>query len=133
LTIVRNTCYTWLRKNRLPAEMLAGATARTAEVAADPATEPEVRILRDADRHLVRHALDALPTEFREVLSSAIEDPPKEIADIIDAPLAPSCRAGAARARLQQGLVERMRGRHEHHVRTGPSTGVGILRSRAGR
>jgi RNA polymerase sigma-70 factor (ECF subfamily) len=114
LTIVRNTCYTWLRKNRPPAELLRGGDGEeVAEIAADPSTEPEVRILRDADRHLVRDALDALPTEFREVLVlREIENLSyKEIADIIAAPLGTvMSRLARARARLQQGLVERLRG-----------------------
>src|SRR6185369_8488663 len=68
LTIVRITCYSWLEKNRTPGATSSGDADEPAALAADASTQPEVRLLRDADRHLVRDALDSLSAEFREVL-----------------------------------------------------------------
>jgi RNA polymerase sigma-70 factor (ECF subfamily) len=114
LTIVRNTCYSWLEKNRTPGATSSGdADEAVAALAADASTQPEVQVLREADRHLVRDALDSLPAEFREVLLlREVESfSYKEIADIIDAPLGTvMSRLARARARLQQCLVERTRG-----------------------
>ncbi len=110
LTIVRNTCYTWLRRNRA-AEMAAGAAdGGWGEIAADPATEPEARCIRDADRELLREALEALPAEFREalVLRELEGFSYKEIADIADVPLGTvMSRLARARQRLQQTLLRR--------------------------
>lgn len=114
LTIVRNTCYSWLEKNRAPGAALTGdADERALDVAADPATQPEVQVLRAADRHLVRDALDSLPAEFREVLVlRELESfSYKEIADIIDVPLGTvMSRLARARARLQECLLQRTQG-----------------------
>jgi RNA polymerase sigma-70 factor (ECF subfamily) len=64
LTIVRNTCYSWLEKNRTPGATSSGdADEAVAALAADASTQPEVQVLREADRHLVRDA----PTACRRV------------------------------------------------------------------
>jgi len=114
LTIVRNTCYTWLRRNR-PTEM-AGAESyvddRSAEISADAATEPEVRVVRDLDRQLLRAAIEALPAEFREalVLRELEGFSYKEIAAIADVPLGTvMSRLARARQQLQQSLQRRMK------------------------
>ena len=114
LTIVRNTCYTWLRKNRA-AEAAVGGDAGddgVEEIPGDPATQPEVRFIRDVDQQLVREALAALPAEFREVLVlRELEGfSYKEIADIVDVPLGTvMSRLARARQRLQQSLLGRMK------------------------
>jgi RNA polymerase sigma-70 factor (ECF subfamily) len=65
-SIVRNTCYTWLRKNRTHDlmtefdEALHSGTEQTAS--------PEALQLRRADSEMVKEALEKLPAEFREVL-----------------------------------------------------------------
>jgi RNA polymerase sigma-70 factor (ECF subfamily) len=62
LTIVRNTCYTWMRRNRAPQQ---------AELAAEPAAttpDPEAALLELADAETVRRALAELPVEYREVM-----------------------------------------------------------------
>jgi RNA polymerase sigma factor (sigma-70 family) len=113
LTIVRNTCYTWLRQNRI---VEAAATASHVEgggvdLSADPATEPEVQFIRNADRRLVRDALEALPAEFREalVLRELEGFSYKEIADITDVPLGTvMSRLARARQQLQEFLRRRM-------------------------
>lgn len=78
LTIVRNTCYTWLRQNRTHKDMLSfddalyhsdtedgAGVARISGAAAD---NPESRLLQHADRRLLQQALEELPVEFREVI-----------------------------------------------------------------
>ena len=65
LTIVRNTCCTWLQANRAGErftpfdEELHGANAA--------GTEPDAALLARADRDMVRQAMEELPAEFREV------------------------------------------------------------------
>jgi RNA polymerase sigma factor (sigma-70 family) len=60
LAIVRNTCYTWLRKNRAP-------DLAVPDVATEQANPEELQ-LQKADAEILRQALDRLPAEFREVL-----------------------------------------------------------------
>ncbi len=114
LTIVRNTCYTWLRQNRAAEAAFAGDAGDEGveEIPGDPATEPEVQFIRDVDQQLLREALDALPAEFREVLVlRELEGLSyKEIADIVDVPLGTvMSRLARARQRLQRSLLERMK------------------------
>jgi RNA polymerase sigma factor (sigma-70 family) len=61
LAIVRNTCYTWLRKNRGP------ELALVPDVATEEANPEELQ-MKKADGEMLRKALDRLPDEFREVL-----------------------------------------------------------------
>ena len=114
LTIVRNTCYTWLRQNRAPEA--AGALGKTdegwVEVPADPAGQPEVQFIRAADRRLLQEALELLPAEFREalVLRELEGFSYKEIADITDVPLGTvMSRLARARQQLQQLVLRRMK------------------------
>ena len=114
LTIVRNSCYTWLRQNRRSEQTLAGdhADDPRAEFPADPAGEPEAQFIRNADRQLLRQALEELPVEFREalVLRELEGCSYKEIADITDVPLGTvMSRLARARKQLQQFLVGRMK------------------------
>ncbi len=114
LTIVRNTCYTWLRQNRGAEVPVAADTpdGSPAEIAADPATQPEVQALRDADSQVLREALEALPAEFREavVLRELEGLSYKEIADIADVPLGTvMSRLARARTQLQHALRQRMK------------------------
>ena len=66
LTIVRNTCYTWLTRNRerAPTASFDEALHDVADTDADPAIILEHR----GDRDAVRLAVEGLPVEFREVL-----------------------------------------------------------------
>jgi RNA polymerase sigma-70 factor (ECF subfamily) len=114
LTIVRNTCYTWLRQNRRSEQTPTGdhADDTWAEIAADPAGEPEAQFIRKADRRLLREALEELPAEFREafVLRELEGCSYKEIADITDVPLGTvMSRLARARKQLQHSLVGRMK------------------------
>jgi RNA polymerase sigma-70 factor (ECF subfamily) len=114
LTIVRNTCYTWLRQNRRSEPTQAGdhADEAWAEIPADAASEPEAQCIRNADKRLLREALEELPAEFREafVLRELEGCSYKEIADITDAPLGTvMSRLARARRQLQQSLLRRMK------------------------
>jgi len=109
LTIVRNTCYTWLQQNRL---------LRTAEPIDDQLDEldpdfadPEVLLQQSADAEMLREALQELPVEFREVmvLREMEELSYKEIANIADLPVGTvMSRLARGRRRLQTLLRNRL-------------------------
>ncbi len=66
LTIVRNTCYTWLARNRERAP-----TASFDEALHDVAScafDPQVNLEQKVDHETLRRAIEELPVEFREVL-----------------------------------------------------------------
>src|SRR5262249_45069985 len=114
LTIVRNTCYTWLRQNRRsePAPAADQEGNIWDAIPADHAGEPEAQFLRTADRRLLQKALEELPAAFREafVLRELEGCSYKEIADITDVPLGTvMSRLARARQQLQQFLVGRMK------------------------
>ena len=110
LTIVRNTCYTWLQQNR-------GHEATTLfdeeiHAADSENSNPAVLALQSADRQLLRHALEELPVEFREVV--VLRDLEgfsyKEISDIASIPTGTvMSRLSRARERLKQFLGDRMK------------------------
>lgn len=109
LTIVRNTCFTWLKQNR---------QKRTVALADYDITEmesggmaPDVALLRSADAEMVRQAIDALPLEYREVLvMREIEGLSyKEISAVADLPPGTvMSRLSRARQRLQEALAPKM-------------------------
>ena len=66
LTIVRNTCYTWLQQNR--SNELTTPFDEEIHNAQDEAPSPETLLLRSVDSELVKNALQELALEFREVL-----------------------------------------------------------------
>jgi RNA polymerase sigma-70 factor (ECF subfamily) len=74
LTVVRNTAYSWLLKNRRPGvvftEDLAGAEQDRLEGQADGASvaTPESLLIDKATAEAVRNAVAALPMPFREVI-----------------------------------------------------------------
>jgi RNA polymerase sigma-70 factor (ECF subfamily) len=103
LSIVRNTCYDLLRKNRQHA--LSGSDEL--ELAADSAPGPETVELRKADRRLVRACLERLPADYREalILRELEELSYKQIAQIIGVPIGTvMSRLARARQRLESEL-----------------------------
>jgi RNA polymerase sigma-70 factor (ECF subfamily) len=105
LTIVRHTCYSWLRRHQVDAR----ATEFDEAVHGDPQTadDPEAEMLRGALREALDRAIEALPVEFREVvilrdvqgLSYA------EIAEVVGIPMGTvMSRLSRARERLQRAL-----------------------------
>jgi RNA polymerase sigma-70 factor (ECF subfamily) len=105
LTIVRNTCYDFLRKSRRQAEMLSESSE--VESAPDRLPDPERLQLRHADQRLVREGIAGLPAEYREVLVlRELEGMSyKEIARVTGAPMGTvMSRLARARKRLQEAL-----------------------------
>jgi RNA polymerase sigma-70 factor, ECF subfamily len=109
LTIVRNTCYTWLQQNRV-LRASEPIDEKLDEVELDFA-DPETLLLRSIDAQIVRQALGELPVEFREVvvLREMEGFSYKEIANVVDLPLGTvMSRLARGRKRLQALLTKRM-------------------------
>ena len=110
LTIVRNTCYTWLQKNRVLHMSEPIDDNKLDELGLDFA-DPEVLLLQSVNAQIVRTALQDLPVEFREVvvLREMEGFSYKEIADVIDLPLGTvMSRLARGRKRLHALLLQRM-------------------------
>jgi len=108
LAIVRNTCYTWLERNRPREPTTPFDEERHGAVSA---AGPEVPLLRGEERELLLRALERLPPEFREVLVlRELEGLSyKEIAGVTGAPLGTvMSRLARARERLQQDLTRHL-------------------------
>ena len=106
LTIVRNTCYTWLQQNRAH-EPVAPFDE---ELHSAQGANPETILLEGADRQALKQALEELPVEFREaVILRELEGLSyKEIANIAGVPVGTvMSRLARARKRLQLRLTAR--------------------------
>src|SRR5262245_32225739 len=117
LTIVRNTCYTWMEQNR-SRELTTGLDPETHAIE-NGRPDPEATLLATASADALRRALDELPAEFREaiVLRELEEMSYKEIAGICGVPLGTvMSRLARARKRLQQVLSGGRSEEHEHEV-----------------
>ena len=74
LTIVRNTSYSWLAKNRPQALVLTGDLDEQAQRQMQESAEsgevhtPETALIAKAEAESVKNAVAGLPTPFREVL-----------------------------------------------------------------
>ena len=105
LTIVRNTCYTWLEQKR------ARGTATTFDEQihweGSDAMDPEGQLLREDQKQSVRRAVEELSPELREVVVLREMEglSYKEIAAIAEIPQGTvMSRLARARARLRQRL-----------------------------
>ena len=109
LTIVRNTTFSWLAKNRPKAVVLIGdpQLLETAAAHRDSAPDPEEALIARADKAALESAIQALPHIFREVI--VMRDingmSYREIAAAIGAPQG-TVMSRLARARAQ--LVEKL-------------------------
>jgi RNA polymerase sigma-70 factor (ECF subfamily) len=104
LQIVRNTCYTWLEKNR-PSELM---TEFDEEVHQRPAASPETLATQADERQQLMVALESLSRRSREVLVlRELEGCSyKEIGEIIGIPIGTVMSTlSRARARLQRTLT----------------------------
>jgi RNA polymerase sigma-70 factor, ECF subfamily len=97
LTIVRNTCYTWLKANKSAA--LGTEFDEMIHQAENASPTSEEALVGEADRETLRQALESLPAEFREVvvLRELEGMSYKEIADALGVPM------GTVMSRLARG------------------------------
>jgi RNA polymerase sigma-70 factor, ECF subfamily len=105
LKIVRNTCYSWVKKNR-PTELSDefDETVHSGEVLG---TDAEAKLISRANSEQVRKALETLPAAFREVLVlREIEELSyKEISDVTGVPMGTVMSSlSRARQRLREEL-----------------------------
>jgi RNA polymerase sigma-70 factor (ECF subfamily) len=101
LAIVRNTFYSWLRERSVQPAVTADGEVDNVD---DGIPDPENVLLQNADREMLREALEELPIEFREavVLREMEGLSYKEIADISGVPIGTvMSRLARARKRLQ--------------------------------
>jgi RNA polymerase sigma-70 factor (ECF subfamily) len=106
LSIVRNTSYTWLQRNRKP--QLMSSLEDEALNLEDTGSVPDLLLLSGDDQQLVRRALEELAPEFREVIVlRELEDLSyKEIAVITQVPIGTvMSRLARARKQLEQELA----------------------------
>jgi len=109
LTIVRRTCYTWLAKNRGHDATTTSFDEKLHSEAGDDG-DPRTLLLRQADRQLVRQALEELPVELREmiVLRELEGMSYKEAAAVAEVPVGTvMSRLARGRQQLEQRLAAR--------------------------
>jgi RNA polymerase sigma factor (sigma-70 family) len=110
LTIVRHTCYSWLKENRMQGSMTPfdeELHGKGEEVA-----NQELQLLQNADAALVREALEKLPVEFREVIVLREMEgfSYKEISEMANIPLGTvMSRLARGRKWLHELLASRLR------------------------
>ena len=106
LAIVRNTAYSWLKKNR--SQSLVSIDDDEFAELEDP--DSAARSFHVADTEVLRAALEALPLEFREalVLRELEGLSYKEIADVAEVPVGTvMSRLARARRQLQGALNQK--------------------------
>ncbi len=104
--IVRNTAYTWLKKNR--SLELPVLIDELPEVSSET-SNPESLLMQQVDRDLLKQGIENLPLEYREaiVLRELEGLSYKEIATIANIPVGTvMSRLARARARLQEYLTK---------------------------
>ena len=106
LTIVRNTCYTRLKQNRIT-ELTEAFDEEIHGVEAEAAS-PEAMLVERTNVQRLRSALEELPPEFREVivLRELEEMSYSQIAELVAIPVGTvMSRLARARQRLQQLMM----------------------------
>ena len=106
LTIVRNTSYTLLKKNRVAD--LTTTFDEEIHASGDESASPAIIVEHAEDAELVTKAMDELPAEFREILVLRHQEglSYKEIADIAQIPPGTvMSRLARARAKLREYLA----------------------------
>ena len=110
LTIVRNTCYSWLqRTRRQELETVFDEEVHTSDA---QVFSPEKPLLANADGRMLQQAMEELPVTFREILVlRELEGLSyKEISDIAGVPIGTVMSSLArARKRLRQNLLKAMK------------------------
>ena len=109
LTIVRNTSYTLLKKNR--AVDFTTPFDEEIHVTGHESASPATILEHSEDAELIKEAMDELPAEFREILVLRHQEglSYKEIADIAQIPPGTvMSRLARARAKLKEYLAARM-------------------------
>ena len=107
LKIVRNTYYTSIQRNRITEASTPFDEQEETHISDTPS--PEMVLLKETDKQLVRRALRKLPTEFLEVivLREFEELSYKQIADTVQVPVGTvMSRLARARGRLAQIILE---------------------------
>ena len=106
LKIVRNTCYTWLRRNRSQQSMEEFDQTILSKESDLP--DPETSAVAKSQQQQVAQALNNLPAEFREVLvlREFEELSYKEIADVAGVPVGTvMSRLARARKKLRASIL----------------------------
>ena len=106
LTIVRNTSYTLLKKNR--AVDLTTTFDEEIHASGDESASPAIIVEHAEDAELITKAMDQLPADFREILVLRHQEglSYKEIADIAQIPPGTvMSRLARARAKLREYLA----------------------------
>ena len=109
LTIVRNTCYTLLKKNRVA--NLTTPFDEEIHASHDESVSAATILEHSENAELIREAMDELPAEFREILTLRHEEDLsyKEIADIAQIPPGTvMSRLARARGKLKERLAARI-------------------------
>ncbi len=109
LTIVRNTSYTFLKKNK--AADLTTTFDEEIHASGQASVSPATILEHSEDAALIREAMDELPTEFREILTLRHQEglSYKEIADIAQIPPGTvMSRLARARGKLKECLAARI-------------------------
>ena len=109
LAIVRNTFYTWIQRNRIPEVVTTFDEEQDTHISDAP--DPEMLLLKESDKQILRCALRKLPSEFLEVivLREFEELSYKQIADVVQVPMGTvMSRLARARKRLAE-LVSQCR------------------------
>src|SRR5437879_689528 len=109
LTIVRNTSYTLLKKNR--AVDFTTTSDEQIQATGHESVSPATILEHSEDAELIKEAMDALPAEFREILALRHQEglSYKEIAEIAQVPTGTvMSRLARARGMLKEYLAARI-------------------------